>query len=91
MSKRGKRRQQSIDRRKIVYALKTKILQESFNDFLIQETVSRTTHIDLEQFGIKTFGEQTYYRFEDLMNKPFFESIDDGVVLTDSKGKGAFQ
>ena len=70
-------------RRKIHYSLKTVILKEAWNDHYGAETVSRTAHQSLIELG--------YSLFKENFSTTFVPDIDCGFVLTDSRGRGAFQ
>jgi hypothetical protein len=85
------KREEKATKKQITYFLKTKLFTESYHDKTINETVSKTTHTALEQYGIQHFGETTYNTLEEQMKKPFLENVDIGVVLIDTKGNGALQ
>lgn len=90
MSKRGKRSKEAITRRKIKAYLKTCIIEHSYNDIKISESVCLITHQEIQQIGFRKFGED-FYQIQNSMLVPFFEAVQDGTVLTDSLGRGAFQ
>lgn len=90
MSRRGKRSQVALTRRKIRYTLKTKLLDDSWRDIRLGETVCLTTRQDLYQHGVTIFGEE-FIRIEAEMKVPFFEACDRGTILSDGYGRGALQ
>ena len=90
MSKRGKRSKEALSRRKINRELKFYILEHSFNDTKLGETICLETHESITDFGKLTFGED-FDRHEESMIYPFYCDCDDGTVLTDSYGRGVFQ
>ena len=83
MSKRGFRSKTSNTRRNIVYALKTLINHEAKRDILWAETVCVTSHAELVKFGYTIFKED--------FSTSFVPDVDCGYVLSDSRGRGAFQ
>ena len=70
-------------RRNIVYALKTLINNEAKRDILWAETVCVTSHAELVKFGYTIFKED--------FSTTLIPDVDCGYVLSDSRGRGAFQ
>ena len=83
MSKRGKPSKEKIKRRNIIYSLKTKINNESWRDTIWAETVCMTSHIELRDFGYETWGID--------FSCSYIPCVDNGYILSDSRGRGVFQ
>jgi len=83
MSKHGRRNRKSENRRTIVYSLKTKIIHESRRDPIWAETICQTSHVELRDFGYEQFGEH--------FSTTFIPEVDNGYILSDSRGRGVFQ
>ena len=83
LSKRGIRSEKAQTHRKIVYTLKTRILQDAWHDNQIGETVCRTEHVTLRDLGYNIFGEH--------FSCSLIPDVDKGYVLSDCYGRGCFQ
>jgi len=83
MSKRGKRSQKAITRRKISYSLKTKIWHEAWHCPIWAETICVTSYSELVDFG--------YENFKENFSTTFIPDVDSGVVLADTRCRGAMQ
>ena len=83
MSKRGTRSQKAITRRKIQYTLKQLILQEAWHCKIVDETICTTTHEALRNYGYEWYGSD--------FSCTFIPDVQDGTVLSDSRGRGAMQ
>ena len=72
-----------VSERKIRYALKTYINQQAKRDPIWAETVCVTDRVTLRGVGYSMFGEN--------FSTSFIPDVEMGIVLTDSRGRGAFQ
>jgi hypothetical protein len=82
MVHRGERSPEAIQRREQKKAARKYVIDNSFNDTQLAETVSRTEPEEVQAFLGATFG------FCDQTAVPCAFS---GVVLTDGRGQGVFQ
>lgn len=83
-SETGKQRQEKrATKRNIVYSLKVKIQKEAKRDPIWAETICMTSHTELRNFGLELYKE--------FFCMAYIPDVDNGFVLSDSRGRGAFQ